>query len=139
MEWERLRGEGVMCSGNSVKHSTPATLGVETTATGDGGQAGPSLLSETRTCQDGVPLEGCLALSGVRSAHILRDTSLAVVSIHMHAHAHTHTYSTLGWAEAPAFKEQALGKNLRWLEFLSSELRRGKTGEPPTEGMAGKG
>lgn len=68
-------------------------------------------------------MEGCLALSGVRSAHILGATSLAVVSIHTPAHAHTRTYSTLGWTEAPAFKEQAWEKNLRWLEFLSSELR----------------
>ena len=56
----------------------------------------------------------------------------------MHAHIHTHTQPWAG-QKPPAFKEQALEKNLRWLEFLSSELRRGKAGEPPTEGMAGKG
>lgn len=51
-------------------------------------------------------MEGCLALPRVRLAHILGDTSLAVVSIY----ACTHTYSTLGWTEAPSLQEAGLGK-----------------------------
>ena len=49
MEWARLRGEEECCVFREQREAqhTPATLGVEMTATGDGGQAGPSLLSET--------------------------------------------------------------------------------------------
>lgn len=85
-----------MCPGNSVKHSTPATLGVETTATGDGGPAGPSLLSETRPFQDGVPWRVvwlCLGLGQPKSCVTPALQWLAYICMHTHTRRHTQPWA----------------------------------------------